>query len=124
MSQLALDFEPANLNRPAVLRAIAGMQGDLAIEAGARKALAIDPAFIDRACEHMLAYLRAHGTSSGELLTDSCKLAGIRSTDDRHFGVVFRTLLKRGLVRWAGDCRRTKGHATRGGSLYTLVVAG
>ena len=49
---------------------------------------------------------------------------GIKSSDDRHFGVVFRTLIKRGLIRWAGECRRTKGHAARGGALYSLVVAG
>ena len=71
----------------------------------------------------MLQYLMVHGISSGEILTDSCKLAGIRSTDDRHFGPVFRTLIRRGLIKWLGDARRVKGHASRGGSLYVLVAA-
>lgn len=38
----------------------------------------------------------------------------------KHFGVVFRGLLKLGLIRWAGACKRAKGHFSRGGSLYTL----
>lgn len=122
--QLALDFTPQKMNRQAVLLAIAAKQGCECIERGAAKAQAIAPGFVDAAGAHMLAYLSAHGTSSGELLTDSCKLAGIRSSDDRHFGVVFRSLIRRGLIRWAGECRRVKGHASRGGSLYCLVVAG
>lgn len=120
MSQLALIFDAPRLVRPDPLPAARAI-GDRAIAAGKAKALAIDPAFIEKACAHITDYLRLHGTSSGELLTDSCKLAGIRSSDDRHFGVVFRMLLKRGVIRWAGSCKRVKGHASRGGSLYALV---
>lgn len=101
---------------------MARLQADVNIGRGAAKACTIDPAFIDKASTHMLAYLRANGTSSGELLTDSCKLAGIKSTDDRHFGSVFRSLIRLGLIRWAGDARRVKGHASRGGSLYQEVI--
>ncbi len=120
MSQYALNFDPPRLVRPDPLPAARAM-GDRAIAAGKAKALSIDPAFIDSASAHITDYLRLHGTSSGELLTDSCKLAGIRSTDDRHIGCVFRTLLKRGVIRWVGPCKRVKGHASRGGSLYALV---
>lgn len=120
--QLALDLAPARLSRPAVLMDMAKLQADVNIGRGSAKACTIDPAFIDKASVHMLRYLRAHGTSSGELLTDSCKLAGIKSTDDRHFGAVFRSLIRLGLIRWAGDARRVRGHGSRGGSLYQEVI--
>jgi len=120
--QLTLDLAPHAMPGRAPALAAASRAGDAAIERGAMKARSIDPAFIDRASEHMLLYLHQHGTSSGELMTDACKLAGIRSTDDRHFGVVFRALIRGGLIRWAGECKRTKGHASRGGSLYQEVI--
>lgn len=120
MSQLALIFDAPCLVRPDPMPAARAM-GDRAIAAGKAKALSIDPAFIESASAHIEAYLRLHGVSSGELLVDSCKLAGIRSSDDRHFGVVFRMMLKRGVIRWAGSCKRSKGHSSRGGSLYALV---
>ena len=120
--QFALDREPAKLNRPAVLAAIARKAGEAAIAAGERKAAKVAPAFTSAACAHILAYLAAHGKSSGELLTDSCKLAGIKSSDDRHFGAVFQRLIRDGAIRWAGPCKRIKGHASRGGSLYELAA--
>lgn len=119
MTQLCLLLTAPKLDRTAALR-VAKTQGDQAIAAGAEKALSVDPGFIDNACAHIEQYLKDHGTSSGELLVDSCKLAGIKSTDDRHFGVVFRTLLKRGVIEWAGEARRARGHGSRGGSLYRL----
>lgn len=121
MLQASLDFDPPRLDRRAVALAVAKRQGEQAIAAGADKATRIDPGFIDRACSHILAYLKAHGVSSGELLTDSCKLAGIKPTEDRHFGVVFQRLIRKNQIRWAGECRRVKGHASRGGSIYEAV---
>ena len=120
--QLALDLPiPAVPERRTAMK-VATRRGDQAIAAGAEKAKRIDPAFLERAEAHMVSYLREHGTSSGELLVDACKLAGIRPSNDKHFGHVLRTLQKPGgPIRWAGECRRTKGHATRGGSLYELV---
>lgn len=123
MYQAALDFDPPKLTRPASLLTAARKRGDRAIAAGAAKAKSIDPTFIARACEHVLAYLRAHGTSSGELLTDSCKLAGIVSSDDRHFGAVFRALLGKRLVLMAGYVPRRKGHGAAGGKTYALSEA-
>jgi hypothetical protein len=111
---------PQRLDRTLAAQ-VARAAGERAIALGAEKARRVAPAFIERACAHVLAYLREHGVSSGELLTDSCKLAGIRSTSDKHMGCVYRSLLRAGLIRWAGDARRTKGHLTRGGSLYSLV---
>lgn len=118
MQQAALNFDPPPLERKPFVLAAAKRQGDAAIAAGADKATRVDPSFIDTACAHIVAYLKAHGCSSGELLTDSCKLAGIRPVEDRHFGVVFQRLIRRNQIRWAGECRRVKGHASRGGSLY------
>ena len=80
--------------------------------------------FRSQAMAHILSYLRKHGISSAEMLTDSCKLAGIKSGDDRHFGVVYRTLLAERAIYWAGPCRRAKGHASHGGSLYALEKIG
>lgn len=121
--QLHLDLDPPKSMQPAIALAIAQAQGHDAMDRAEAKAKAIDPQFIERAATHMLQYLMVHGISSGEILTDSCKLAGIRSTDDRHFGPVFRTLIRRGLIKWWGDARRVKGHASRGGSLYILVAS-
>lgn len=120
--QLALDLQPQRLDRSVAL-AVATRQAEQAIQRGADKARTIDPAFVEQASRHMLAYLRANGVSSGELLTDSCKVAGIRSSDDRHFGAVFRALLdqRKPRIRWVGSCRRIKGHASRGGALYELA---
>ncbi len=120
MSQLALIFDPPRLVRPDPLPAARAM-GDRAIAAGKAKALSIDPAFIESACAHVTDYLRLHGVSSGELLVDSCKLAGIRSTSDKHFGCVFRRLLNRHVIKCVGEARRVRGHGSRGGSLYALV---
>ena len=120
--QLALDLQPQRLDRSVAL-AVATRQAEQAIQRGADKARTIDQAFVEQASRHMLAYLRANGVSSGELLTDSCKVAGIRSSDDRHFGAVFRALLdqRKPRIRWVGSCRRIKGHASRGGALYELA---
>jgi len=120
--QLSLDLCPQAMPSRAPALAAASRAGDAAIERGAQKARSIDPVFIARASLYMLQYLRQHGTSSGELMTDYCKLCGVRSTDDRHFGVVFRSLIRAGSIRWAGECKRSKGHASRGGSLYQEVI--
>jgi len=122
--QLSLDLAPQAMPSRAPALAAASRAGNAAIKRGAEKARSIDPVFIEVASQHTLRYLRQRGTCSGELLTDACKLAGIRSTDDRHFGVVFRALIRDGLIRWAGECKRTKGHASRGGSLYRLSAKG
>ena len=120
MNQAMLALTPAKLHRgPAVEAAARGM-GDRAIQAGELKAAKVCPLFRAQAEAHILAYLGQHGISSGELMTDSCKLAGIVSTDDRHFGCVYRALLKRQAIRRAGECPRMKGHASLGGSLYAL----
>ena len=118
MQQAALNFDPPPLERKPFVLAAAKRQGDAAIAAGAEKATRVDPSFIDVACAHILAYLQAHGTSSGELLTDSCKLAGIRPVEDRHFGVVFQRLMRNKQIRVVGFAARAKGHGSSGGKVW------
>lgn len=91
MTQSHLDLPPQRL-QSAVALTVATRQGNAAIAAGAAKAKAIAPGFTEGARAHMLAYLRENGTSSGELLTRSCRLAGISSGNDRHFGAVVKGL--------------------------------
>ena len=110
--QGALDLDPPKLDRT-VAMAVAKAHGDSAMAC-----VGLD--FRDQAKAHIVSYLRKHGISSAEMLTDSCKLAGIKSGDDRHFGVVYRTLLAERAIYWAGPCRRAKGHASHGGSMYAL----
>lgn len=99
---------------------VAERRGDEAIARGQAKAVKVLPSFVEAASAIILAYLLEHGQSSGELLVDACKLAGVRSTEDRHFGCVFRALLRSGSIVWVASCRRSKGHASRGGSVYGL----
>lgn len=76
-----------------------------------------------RAREHILKHLRENGPTSGETLVTSCVLAGIVPVgDNRAFGGPFFSLKKRGLIRKVGDCKRAKGHATAGGSVYALAT--
>ena len=110
--QGALDLDPPKLDRT-VAMAVAKAQGDSAMAC-----VGLD--FRSQAMAHIVSYLRKHGISSAEMLTDSCKLAGIKSGDDRHFGAVYRNLLREGVIYWAGPCRRAKGHASHGGSMYAL----
>lgn len=72
--------------------------------------------------EFILDYLKEHGPTSGEALVIACKNAGIMPVkDDRAFGGSFLSLSKRGLIVKAGECKRTRGHATAGGIVWKLV---
>lgn len=122
MTQYALDLEPAPLNRPAVLVAIARQMGERGACLARDKAQRVDPAFSERAKAFVLAYLQAHGVSSGELITDAAKLAGIRPPDDRAFGSVYGALSRSKSIVCAGYCSRVKGHGTAGGRLWRLAV--
>jgi hypothetical protein len=119
MSQLALIFDapPA----PAYTVADARKAGDIAGERAADKAERLDDGFRERAQQFVLGYLKQHGASSGELMTDAAKLAGIRPLDDRAFGPVYATLARKGLIVAAGFCARRKGHGTAGGRVWRLA---
>lgn len=76
--------------------------------------------FLKRAGEFVLHFL-AGGPMSSEDLTDACKAAGIVPAEDRHFGVVYATLSRRGQIVKAGVCDRRKGNGTTGGNIWKLA---
>ena len=119
MTQYALIFDapPA----PAYTVAHARQAGAVAGERAADKAERQDDGFRHRAQGFVLGYLAQHGASSGELMTDAAKLAGIKPADDRAFGPVYATLARRGLIVAAGFCARRKGHGTAGGRVWRLA---
>ena len=78
--------------------------------------------FADRACACVLEYLRRHGPTPGEVLTDACLIAGIVPHDTRAFGPVYMRLSRRGLIVKAGTCIRRRGHGTAGGHVWALAV--
>lgn len=119
MSQLALIFDQPT---PAYTVEHARAAGQEAGERAAAKAQRQDDGFRERAAAFVLGYLQQHGTSSGELITDAAKLAGIKPADDRAFGPVYATLARAGKIVAAGFCARRKGHGTAGGRLWRLAA--
>lgn len=119
MSQLALFFEPAPPRAYTVAQARAA--GDMAGQRAADKAERLEAGFRERAAAFVLGYLAQHGISSGELVTDAAKLAGIKPPDDRAFGPVYASLSRKGRIVSAGFCARRKGHGTAGGRLWRLA---
>lgn len=80
----------------------------------------VSPDFLERAAAFVEQTLRERGASSGEVLVSLCELAGIRSTDSRHFGAVLRRLSARGVIECCGYCERAKGHGTAGARLWRI----
>lgn len=78
--------------------------------------------FHERAKEFVVGYLRAHGATSGEIITDRCREAGIAppGTDDRAFGPVFYSLSRAGKIVKVASCQRRKGHGTNGGIVWAI----
>lgn len=89
-----------------------------------QKAEKIDPGFITAACAVIQQYLRDNGRQSGETLTRECKRAGLLPRDDRHFGAAFMRLRKADIIVADGTVKRTRGHRTSGGTLWTLTAKG
>lgn len=77
--------------------------------------------FREAAQTFIVNYLRDHGPTPGETLTDACLQAGIVPHDDRAFGSVYLALSRRGIIRKVGLCPRRKGHATSGGNVSDLT---
>lgn len=78
----------------------------------------------DGARRFIVSWVRRHGPTSGENLTDAAKghgfNPGIYGRDDRAFGPVFAAALREpdGLVVIRSDLIRAKGRGTSGGKLY------
>lgn len=121
MSQLALIFDapPAPAYTVARARADGEVQGQRCADRAERQ----DDGFRERAAAFVLGYLAQHGVSSGELITDAAKLAGIRPPDARAFGPIYAKLLRDKRIKRVGECARRHGHGTRGGSVYALWEA-
>lgn len=77
--------------------------------------------FQHRAKVCIIEYLRRHGPTPGETLTDACKQVGIIPHDDKAFGAVYYALSRRGIIHKVGTCLRRKGHATSGGNVWGLT---
>ena len=110
------------VERPASLTAIARKRGARLGGLAADRAEREVGDFKDRAAKFVLIYLAAHGVSSGELITDACKLSGIRPPDDRAFGPVYASLARANQIECAGFVARRKGHGTSGGRLWRLIT--
>lgn len=90
-----------------------------ALEAGITSAEACSDAAARRgwdaegAAEFVLAYLRTHGPTAGEVLVDKAS-ERYAPHDGRAFGSVFLRLKRRGLIETCGFVRRAKGHGSPG----------
>ena len=73
------------------------------------------------ASRFILRYLAEHGATSGEKVTDAAKDAGIRTTNDRHFGPVYRRLARLGVIRKAGYTARSKGHGSGQAPIWEIA---
>lgn len=70
----------------------------------------------------ILGWLRRHGPTSGETLTDQAKAHGYRPHDDRAFGPVYAKLVRDGSIRWKDFAPRLKGHGTGGARIWQAVA--
>ena len=114
MNQLSMNFEAPSLDAAQAM----GIEG---MRRAAEHAESDEPGFREQAQAFVLAYLDKHSVSSGELITDAAKLAGIRPPDDRAFGAIYAVLSRRNQIAFAGFCLRKKGHSTAGGRIWRLV---
>lgn len=89
-------------------------------------ALALDRAerdcsdFSARAEAAILAKL-ATGPASGEDCTDYVRECGVPFKNGQALGSIYSRLLKQGRIMVVGECKRRRGHGTRGGSIYALT---
>lgn len=75
--------------------------------------------FSARAEAAILAKL-ATGPVSGEDLTDYVRDCGVPFKDGRALGAIFARLIRQGRITVVGECKRRRGHGSRGGSIYAL----
>ena len=73
--------------------------------------------------EFIASYLKEHGPSSGEAITNAAKEAGVvpPSGEDRAYGGSFLSLSKRKVIVKAGYCQRAKGNSCNGGVVWRLA---
>lgn len=119
----AMSETPTALFEPVFDHAAATVARDVALATVEEKAGA---PFMAAAKAFVLAYLEQHGPTSGEIVTDACRAAGIRpaKADDRAFGAVYMGLARAGLIVKHGYCERRKGHRCAGGIIWRHAAAG
>lgn len=78
------------------------------------------PCFQSAALKFVVRYLREHGPTSGEVVTDAAKRAGIVPHDDRAFGPCYAALVRDGIIERHSYTRRLKGHGTGGASVWRI----
>lgn len=108
--QTEMDVRPADL---ATARAVGERSAQLATDRAERES----PGFVARAEAAVLAKL-ATGPASGEDITDYVQQV-VGFQDGRCMGSVFASMLRRGLIVVIGECKRRRGHGSRGGSIYS-----
>lgn len=77
-----------------------------------------DPEFTRKALTFIVDYVQQRGQVPGESATLAAVNAGIRPKDQRAFGSVYATALRRGLIHVVGYVPRVRGHGSAGGKLY------
>lgn len=103
-----------------------GRQGALearnaALESVADHAEQHDPGFAVAAESFALGYLTQYGPTSGEIIVNACKAAGIVPHNDRAFGPVFLRLARSRRIVKAGYTPRLKGHLAPGACIWRLA---
>lgn len=106
--------------RPPAPRQVVNRERDAAMQRVSERAEARRRQFLVDAKAFVVAYLREHGATSGEVLTNQCKAAGIVPHDDRAFGPVYFGLSQAGVIEKVGTVRRERGHGTAGGNVWAL----
>ena len=77
--------------------------------------------FRDAAKAFVLTYLKLHGATAGEVLTEACCQAGIVPHDTRAFGPIYMTLARQGVIEKCGSVARRLGHGTAGGNIWRVT---
>lgn len=76
------------------------------------------------AASYIVDCLRRNGPTPGEVLTDAAIAQGFKPPKAQAFGPIYAKLLRDGVIRVVGECKRTKGNGSRGGSVYAAVSGG
>lgn len=111
MQQLPIEF----LTRAQFARALGAAAG----EAAEQKASKNDPAFSANALDFIVGYIRERGEATGEETTHAAVMAGIKPHDERAFGPIYATAIRRKLIRVVRYVPRVRGHGSMGGKLYS-----
>jgi hypothetical protein len=112
------------MSTPQPAMTTARAEGQRQLELAEHTANRADASFGDLTRDFILQYLRAHGPTSGEVITNAAKRSGIRPKDDRAFGGPYNSLQKRGLIMVDGMVTRFKGHGSGGARIWRLTRKG